>query len=400
VPSDPWIQPSRQTAPDHRTCGRCDTTYRRPHLGVGWVATVRRTRPGSARHAAARPPWPPASRCRRCSPIGTAPPGRSGSGGEICAPGPRRGVRLGAHRRGGRSRGRVAAAPPSTTRCRSCLVATATVLELPPMASSQTAMSCLCIGYHASGRSGASVGRPLRAWRGVQSDACYAPPKAGAASCGQRLPVPWGAAPRRHPPAASGQTVAPAARRRGFAWAVPRLTRRRRGAPGSKLTQTMSLSPAPPEWGEVLERDVLDDAERVRADHVPARVVREPPPALRSPVPVGADLAVGKTGLSGRTCSRARRATALAPPLAALHRKLESRLGAVYGGVDYFLRPPRLLSRSTTGAAWAALFGALLEETTSDRVARGPSRAMNSVRVARDEAGARRRPQWAPIPSR
>jgi hypothetical protein len=160
----------------------------------------------------------------------------------------------------------------------------------------------------------------------------------------------------------------------------------------------MSLSPAPPEWGEVLERDVLDDAERVRADHVPARVVREPPPALRSPVPVGADLAVGKTGLSGRTCSRARRATALAPPLAALHRKLESRLGAVYGGVDYFLRPPRLLSRSTTGAAWAALFGALLEETTSDRVARGPSRAMNSVRVARDEAGARRRPQWAPIP--
>ena len=39
------------------------------------------------------------------------------------------------------------------------LVATATVLELPPMASSQTATSCLCTGCHASGRSGASVGR-------------------------------------------------------------------------------------------------------------------------------------------------------------------------------------------------------------------------------------------------
>ena len=44
--------------------------------------------------------------------------------------------------------------------CCFCLVATATVLELPPMASSQTVTSCLCTGCHVSGRSGASVGRP------------------------------------------------------------------------------------------------------------------------------------------------------------------------------------------------------------------------------------------------
>src|SRR3954464_15815958 len=40
-----------------------------------------------------------------------------------------------------------------------CLVATATVLELAPMASSQTATSCLCTACYASGRSGASVCR-------------------------------------------------------------------------------------------------------------------------------------------------------------------------------------------------------------------------------------------------
>src|SRR3954451_17871304 len=41
-----------------------------------------------------------------------------------------------------------------------CLVATATVLELPPTASSQTATSCPSTGCHASGRSGAYVRRP------------------------------------------------------------------------------------------------------------------------------------------------------------------------------------------------------------------------------------------------
>jgi hypothetical protein len=37
-----------------------------------------------------------------------------------------------------------------TARSRVCLVATATVLELAPMASSQPATSCLCTGRHAS----------------------------------------------------------------------------------------------------------------------------------------------------------------------------------------------------------------------------------------------------------
>jgi hypothetical protein len=51
VVTDAWVQPSRETVPDHRTCDRCATTYRRPHLGVGRVATVRPLRGLVARDA-------------------------------------------------------------------------------------------------------------------------------------------------------------------------------------------------------------------------------------------------------------------------------------------------------------------------------------------------------------
>lgn len=102
--------------------------------------TLSRDRPGRSferrglQSAAAARAWPP-----RCS--------HPSLGAWVGGTGPRR---PGPTSRSGRH----------ARRCRSCLVATATVLELPPMASSQTATSCLCTGCDASGRSGASVRRP------------------------------------------------------------------------------------------------------------------------------------------------------------------------------------------------------------------------------------------------
>ena len=66
-------------------------------------------------------------------------------------------------RSSGGARVGVVVEPSRSTLSLLLLVATATVLELPPMASSQRAMACLCTGGRASGRSGACVGRPWRA---------------------------------------------------------------------------------------------------------------------------------------------------------------------------------------------------------------------------------------------